>query len=290
MGTFAKRLGQLAARSLESESSNILTHGSANKTGLSFLLDATLRKSHDMRVFGLGTAASMASLPRYTRFTQSMHAVYAAMEEGLDGSPSPAVAHVWRAHGGGLRRRRHLEADLVEAHALMEARGMLGPLGGRASSLAAPHALSPATAAYVERIRAAAAADRDTGGGRLLGHLYCRYFADLFGGQALAKPYRWALGLGAESPQHYDFGAFISGAGGGGRRAAIEGVYEALNEAGARHLGSDAQREEVVAEARAAFGHNVRVYKEGGGLLADGAIGAARVASGFVRAHLPPRS
>ena len=61
VGDFAKRLGQVAARSLESESSNILKKASANKRGLSLKLDGTLRKSHDMKVFGLGTLASLAS-------------------------------------------------------------------------------------------------------------------------------------------------------------------------------------------------------------------------------------
>ena len=66
MGTLTKRLGQLAARSLESESSNILKNARANKVpgSLALALDQTLRKGHDMRTFGLGTAASMASRAR----------------------------------------------------------------------------------------------------------------------------------------------------------------------------------------------------------------------------------
>jgi len=55
MGDFAKRLGQLAARSLQSESARILNASKPNKKGLSLALDKTLRDGHDMKVFGLGT-------------------------------------------------------------------------------------------------------------------------------------------------------------------------------------------------------------------------------------------
>ena len=105
-------------------------------------------------------------------------------------------------------------------------------------------------------------------------------FADLFGGQALAGPYRWALGLGPTSPQHYDFGDF-----GAQRRSSIERIYVGLNAAGGM-LTSDAQRDAVVEEAKAAFRHNVLVYKEDGGLLSDGFIGMAKMAGGFVRSRV----
>jgi hypothetical protein len=95
MGEFAKRLGQLAARSFQSESARILTSARLNKHGLSLALDKTLRDGHDMRVFGLGTAASLADRERYARFTASMHAVYSAMEHRLDHSVSPANRLVW---------------------------------------------------------------------------------------------------------------------------------------------------------------------------------------------------
>ena len=86
MGTFVKRLGQLAARSLETESANILKNTKANKVpgSLSLKLDGTLKDGHDMKVFGLGTAAALASLPAYSRFTVSMLRVYTAMEAELE--------------------------------------------------------------------------------------------------------------------------------------------------------------------------------------------------------------
>ena len=69
------------------------------------------------------------------------------------------------------------------------------------------------------------------------------------------------------------------------RRASIERIYEALNESGDM-LRAEGAREEVVAEARTAFRHNVLVYKEDGRLLADGALGMANMACGFARSRL----
>ena len=139
---------------------------------------------------------------------------------------------------------------------------------------------SPQTSLYVQAIHDAAAADNATGGARILGHVYCRYFADLFGGQALAGPYRYALGLAPTSPRHYDFGAF-----GAARRESIAAIYAGLNEAGDA-LADDEAREAVVGEARTAFAHNVHVYREEGRLLADGALGIANMAAGFARARM----
>ena len=264
MGTLAKRLQQIASRSLETESSNILKGGSANKRGLARALDTTLKSSHNMKVFGLGTAASMASPERYMRFTASMHAIYAAMESSFDASPSPAVAAVWDRFGPELRREPSLAADLEEACSL--------------AALPRPTP-SPATRAYVEAVEAASRADAADDGGRLVGHLYTRYFADLFGGQALAGPYRWALGLGSASPRHYDFGEF-----GAKRRDSIEAIYATINEAG-ELLARDERREAVVVEARDAFAHNVAVYREEGRLLTDGTVGIAKMAIGFGRSR-----
>lgn len=264
MGTLAKRLGQLAQRSLQSESSNIIKNVQANKHGLSKMLDATLKNSHDMRVFGLGTAASMANMERYCRFTKSMHAVYAAMETGLDSSKSAAVATVWSPFAQHLRRTAALRADLDEACSLI---GIEEP------------AMSAATRSYVSGIEDAAQSDNDSGGARLIGHLYCRYFADLFGGQGLASPYRWALDL-PRSPRHYDFGEF-----GRQRRQSIQAIYSAINEAG-ELLDDDDARKAVVEEARLAFSHNVHTYSEEGGLYSDGAKGLANIVTGFVRSRM----
>ena len=121
-----------------------------------------------MKVFGLGTAAAWASRDRYSTFTAAMLHAYTAMEDELDRSAAATkpVGVVWDRFGDVLRRASKLEADLLDV----------------ADTVPPP---SPATEGYINAIRAAGEQDRSTGGARLLGHLYCRYFADLFGGQML---------------------------------------------------------------------------------------------------------
>jgi heme oxygenase len=267
---------------------------------LSLSLDGTLKQGHDMRVFGMGTAATMGTRARYERFTRSMHAVrparraglharpgtpypgvlrlaclrvwgvgggtqvYSAMENELDRTTPAAAPHVhrlWERHSTVLRRAEALAADLADVSSV--------DAGG--NTMALP--LSPATQLYVEGINKAGRDDRERGGARLLGHLYCRYFADLFGGQMLALPTRAALCLPAATPRHYDF-ALPDGC---DRRAFIEDVYADLNVAGDA-LAPDAF-DAVVREALRAFEHNVALYSEEPMLL-DAARGVLNVALG----------
>ena len=315
----AKRLGQVAARSLETEGANILKTAAANKVpgSLAMALDGTLKRGHDMRVFGLGTAASMASRARYGRFTRSMHAVYATMEEELDatlaaaageggGVSSSPVGLVWERHGAVLRREAALLEDLTDVGLVPFARpGLLDASGSGSGSGSVGAddsdkgggdwvgAVSPATAAYVAAIREAGASDRRMvvgdggaggegldGGGRLLGQFYVRYFADLFGGQMLGLPTQVAVGLAPGTPRHYDFDIKD-------RRAFIGQVYASLNDAGALLANTDraapAQQEAVVEEAMKAWRGNVRVYSEETGMWVDAARGAANVAVGLAR-------
>lgn len=272
MGTFAKRLGQLSARSLESESANILRTVGPNKMpgSLSLALDGTLKQGHDMKVFGLGTAATMASRERYARMTASLHAVYSAMEQELDQTTaaSPAVSAVWSRHGATLRRAAALEADLADV------------VGGSAAAVAASAEASkggrsPATARYVAGIRDAGASDRATTAAGAGAHLYCRYFADLFGGQMLGGPTRWAVGLEAGTPRHYIFDLPVDG----GRRKLIQEVYQSLNEAG-KLLPQEAF-DAVVQESFKAFHHNIEVYGEEP-MVVDAVRGALNVCTGYV--------
>ncbi len=181
MGTFAKRLGQWAARSLETESGNILSTSRFNKVpdSLSLRLDGTLKEGHDMKVFGLGTVATLASLSTYGKFTAAMHRVYTEMERELDQAAAGeereenVVGAFWRQHQAILRRAPALAADLEDV------KGMGVEVRVDAASQ------TPGTRRYVEAIRRAGAED---GGAGLLGHLYCRYLADLFGGQMLGTP------------------------------------------------------------------------------------------------------
>ena len=191
-----------------------------------------------------------------------MFHIYSTMENELDATTSPPVQLVWNRFGDQLRRTNALRQDLEEIDSW--------PVAGPSSE----------TAHYLGTLMDAAQDDNDCAGGRLLGHLYCRYFADLFGGQALSAPYRYALELGPGSPKHCDFGAF-----GNDRHQSIEGIYQALNEAG-EMLPSDHAKDAVVIEARTAFAHNVSVYSEDGRLVVDGAIGGMKMVSGFARACL----
>jgi heme oxygenase len=227
-----------------------------------------------MRVFGLGTAAALASRERYGRFTCSMHAVYLTMERSLDECQSPAVRQLWKEHGDSLRRAEALKADLDEVGQFPCVPGN----GHQDDGLYFDNGIgdmSEATESYLQAIHDAALDDDANGGGRLIGHVYCRYFADLFGGQALAKPTRWALNLGPNSPRHYDFGAF-----GADRRRSIEAVYSSINAAG--EMLDEAQRAACIAEARTAFGLNVQVYNEEP-LAMDAMRGMMNVALGMLR-------
>ena len=211
MGSFAKAVAQLgnvasarlAAPAAGHTSRGILQTSRANKTGLSLLLDQTLKSGHDMKTFGLGTAASLSSVDRYARFTSGMVQVYGTMERSLDASSSPATQPLWKRFGDALRREPSLVLDLADV-------------------ATTEHPVTPATLAYCAAIEAAAAADDADGGGRMIGHVYCRYFADLFGGQALAAPTRYALApvVLPGTPRHYEFGAF-----GANRRENIEALY-----------------------------------------------------------------
>jgi len=267
MGSLAKRLGQLTARSIESESSEILRTIKPNKipNSLSQRLDTTLKDSHNMRVFGMGTLASMATKERYLRFTHAMYGIYSTMEDQLDlccpsinPTPHPStststppippphpVAHFWTRHSKILRRAPLLQHDILAL-----------------SPSQPPPSYSPATDRYRTAIRTAGALDRKDGGGRLLGHAYTRYLADLMGGSVLGEPTRLALGLEGDGPRQYRFEF------GGDRRGYVEAVYRDLNGAGdvlvegEEEVGNEERLEEVVAEARAAFGWNVEVYGE----------------------------
>mmetsp|Transcript_2777 Transcript_2777/g.5778 ORF Transcript_2777/g.5778 Transcript_2777/m.5778 type:complete len:276 (-) Transcript_2777:53-880(-) len=272
MGSVAKRLSQLTA--LESESSRILRTIQPNKipNSLSQRLDTTLKDSHNMKVFGMGTLASMASRDRYMRFTHSMYGVYSTMEDELDrccvipnddnenGTESTnVVAHFWNKHSEILRRSDKLKGDMLD----------LSPRD------TVPSEYSVATDEYRNAIRTAGTKDREDGGGRLLGHAYTRYLADLMGGQVLGTPTRLALGLEVGAPRQYSFTFPID------RKNYVEDVYYDLNGAGGLMDGDGAQIEDAVAEARAAFGYNVKVYSEEPFVI-DSVVGLKNIFTGWL--------
>ena len=262
-----RRAGAAAARAASTAA--IFRESAANKTGLSHALDGTMRSgAHDMKVFGAGTLAALASRSRALEFLQGHRHVYCAMEQHLDAcAPGSATGALWQRVGGALRRGEALTSDVVA-------------LGG--SVHAAP---SPATRSYVQRLAAAAAAPVPL----LLSHFYVRYFADLFGGSVLGMPTRAALQLPA-TPAFYVHSATVTS----DRRAFIESLYSALNAAGAGL--SESETKALVAEAEAAFAANAELYREAApagtglaGLFGLAVVGGARVAGGLALEKLKGR-
>lgn len=291
MGSLSKRLGQITALSLESESSQILRTIKPNKipNSLSQRLDTTLKDSHDMKTFGLGTLASMANKERYVRFTKSLYGVYSTMEDELDrcaktgskvssdesdGADENAsrveadndkqspVAYFWNRHSEILRRSELLQKDILAVSADEK-------LGDDAS-------YSEATLEYMKAIREAGNKDRKDGSGRLLGHAYTRYLADLMGGSVLATPTRLALRLEEGTPVQYSFSFPAEN----DRKGYVGMIYSDLNESGKLMDDDDSKLEEVVEEARLAFRHNIAVYGEEPMML-DSLRGLKGMASGY---------
>jgi len=221
------------------------------------MLDGTLREgAHDMRVFGLGFLRSVATKDDYVHFTTGMYHYYGAMEERFGKSDRSSLAgKVWQQFPE-LPRQDKIQHDLKIVGAWKE--GL---------------AMSAATENYVNSIHTAA---DEEGGARLLGHLYVRYFADLFGGRALGAPTRLALKL-PETPHFYVWDASVEA----NRREYIERLYVELNVAG-EGMEDAAQRERVVDEARLAFAHNASVYVEQPGLNMGAAKGALNIAVGAI--------
>lgn len=249
----------------------------ANKSGLSHALDAVMREGHhDMRAFGRGTLAALASRAAYARFTAAHFHFYSELERRLDDAargPNPTpTGSVWRRFSEDLRRAPALERDLAV---------LLDTTPG-------DHPVSPATAAYMRAI--ATAAEREasscSAGSRepsatpsLLAHFYARYLADLFGGSMLGWPTRRALGF-KQTPQFYTHDVFDSGKPGVSRKQYVERVYEAINDAG-EGIGANATAE-TVEEARRAFAANAAVFAEGSGSsLLAATVGGVRVMGGY---------
>lgn len=111
----------------------------------------------------------------YADLLLRLRRVYAAMEDVLRRrADAPAVAAV---HDAALERLAAIDADLAHW----------------APGTDPESVVSPATDAYVARLRAAA--DRDDLGGALLAHHYTRYLGDLSGGQAIGRVLSRTFGL-----------------------------------------------------------------------------------------------
>ena len=243
---------------------------------------------HDMRAFGRGTLAALASRGAYAKFTAAHFHFYSELERRLDDAargPNPTpTGSVWRRFSEDLRRAPALERDLAL---------LLDTTPG-------DHPVSPATAAYMRTIATAAereesSCSRTDDGERtrtdadatpaLLAHFYARYLADLFGGSMLGWPTRRARS-GSRRRRSSTCTTCSSRKGGVTRKTFVERVYEAINDAGA--TASPAAAAETVEEARRAFSANAAVFAEGGGVVAPPRHRGGRQGLGGVRrgAHL----
>jgi heme oxygenase len=170
------------------------------------------------------------------------------LDKTVTASPQSPSSLVWARHSEVLRREKHLREDLADVLPELELI-RLGDVNCQN--------ISAQTSQYVELIKSAGAVDRRTGEtGRLLAHIYVRYFADLFGGQMLAYPTRKALNLPENTPRHYNFNLKS----GEDRRLLIENIYGSLNEAG--QTMDSGELDAVLQEAYGAFAANVKVYSE----------------------------
>lgn len=107
---------------------------------------------------------------------------------------------------------------------------------------------SPATAAYVSRIRGVAATEPHL----LVAHMYTRYLGDLFGGQMMGGMASRSLGLDGGGIDFYDFPDITD------NNAFIEAWYEKLNSLDL----SDSEKQAIVDEGNLVFSLNIDVFNE----------------------------
>jgi heme oxygenase len=214
-----------------------------------------------MKSFGAGFVRSCASIEEYKHFVTSHYHFYSALEHGFaeqaDGQPMHAI---WTAFPDLFGAPKKLAKDL-------EAVGF--------DVTDAPR--SSATNKYIDAIREASCVHDGVG---LVGHFYCRYFADLFGGSMLGKPTNLALNLPEESPSFYRFPSAIENH----RADYIEHVYEKMNEEGEK-MGEE-RRQETVSACVRAFTLNSDLYLERPNLYFGALRGTINIASGYVKSQL----
>jgi heme oxygenase len=186
-------------------------------TPLSSLLREGTREKHRLAEeapFVRALLAGRVLHGAYACLLQSLRFIYSEMEAVLDG----------RFDLPGLRRLPALEEDL---------------------SWWSPYERptpSPATRAYVERIRACSPAQR-------VGHFYTRYLGDLYGGEVLMRAVARTFGLSHEGLAFYRFDDRVQLR--QRFREALDGVEV-----------DAATSERIVAEACRAFDHNARLFEE----------------------------
>lgn len=192
--------------------------------------------------------AGRLSRAGYCAMLRNLHAIYAALEAGLQ--CQPATAAVRHLQAGPMHREAALAADLV---------ALQGP------QWRTEIPLLPAAAAYAARLQALADAASSvqstaqsseqsaTQSVALVAHVYVRYLGDLHGGQILKRLVARSLHLaGSSGTQFYDFGD----------EAQVLALRQGLRTALGSLVLSSADKDTVVTEARWAFLQHQQLFTE----------------------------
>ncbi len=167
----------------------------------------------------------------YRKLVANLYFVYSAMEEELQKHANHPV--VSKIRFPELDRKKSLELDLAFY------------FGADWRDLVAP---SEAACAYIARIRELSATRPEL----LVAHSYTRYLGDLSGGQILKGIAERAMNLDGQGTAFYEFEAIDD-----------EKAYKDAYRATLNSLDVDAQTaEDIVAEANAAFGANMKMFAE----------------------------
>ncbi|MBE9192375.1 heme oxygenase (biliverdin-producing) [Gloeocapsopsis crepidinum LEGE 06123] len=168
----------------------------------------------------------------YRKLVGNFYYVYSAMEEEMERHRQhPIVSKIYFKE---LNRQRSLEQDLSYYYG---------------ANWKDQIELTPAGKAYVKRIREVS----DTAPELLIAHSYTRYIGDLSGGQILKKIAQRAMNLSEEQGvAFYEFEDIPD-------EKAFKAKYrQALNELPI----DEATANQIVDEANAAFGFNMKLYNE----------------------------
>ncbi|WP_203905023.1 biliverdin-producing heme oxygenase [Virgisporangium aliadipatigenens] len=172
----------------------------------------------------------------FAMLVRQHHAIYEALESASDALRDDAVAGPFV-----IDELRRLPALVVDLHAAHGADWATLPV-------------LPATAEYVAAIEATVEAPH-----RFIAHHYVRYLGDLSGGQIVMRMLERA-GLGGAA-SFYVFDGIP-------HKPHFKARYRGLLDEAPL---SDAQRAEVIGEARAAFRHNSAVFHDLGGFIPQAA-------------------
>lgn len=168
----------------------------------------------------------------YRKLVSNLYFVYSAMEEEMESLQAhPIISKIYFQQ---LNRRKSLEQDLTYYY------------GPNWRELVAP---SAATQEYVKRIREIAASQPEL----LIAHSYTRYIGDLSGGQILKKIAQKGMNLAeGEGTAFYEF-----------KDISDEKAFKVDYRAALNELPLDeATADQIVEEANATFGMNMKLFQE----------------------------